>query len=202
MTPARNKKPNLILHIVVIALAYFITGKLGTYLAIPPGYASAVWPPSGIALAAVLLYGYRVWPGIMLGSLLVNLPTSLSGGLPSEQLISFCITLAISLGAALQAVVGGYLLKRFAGFPNALIREKEIFSLLLLGGIVSTLVNSTLAVSVLTSAGRVPLSNALANWATWWLGDIIGVLILTPLVLVWLSRPVELWRDRRTVITS
>jgi len=61
-----------LLQIVGVAAAYFVTGKLGTFLAIPPGYATAIWPPSGIALAGILIYGYRAWPGILLGSFLVN----------------------------------------------------------------------------------------------------------------------------------
>ena len=60
------------LQILGLAVAYFITGKLGNYLAVPPNYATAIWPPSGIALAGILLYGYRVWPGILLGAFLVN----------------------------------------------------------------------------------------------------------------------------------
>lgn len=90
------------LQIIGLAVAYFVTGKLGTFLAIPPGYATAIWPPSGIALAGVLIYGYRVWPGILLGSFLVNLSTSLVAASPSEMLSSVIITLAIGGGASLQ----------------------------------------------------------------------------------------------------
>lgn len=137
-----------------LAAAYFVTGKLGTFLAIPPGYATAIWPPSGIALAGILLYGYRVWPGILLGSFLINLSTSLIAGSPSEILVSVTITLAIGSGASLQAVVGAYLVRRFAGFPNSLAKEKEVFSLFFFGGILSALINSTLAVSTLVAAGN------------------------------------------------
>ena len=65
------------LVVLISAAAYCITGKLGLLLAIPPGYATAIWPPSGIALAATLMYGYSVWPGIVLGSILVNIGTAL-----------------------------------------------------------------------------------------------------------------------------
>ncbi len=190
-----------VLQIMGVAAAYFVTGKLGAFLAIPPGYATAIWPPSGIALAGILIYGYRAWPGILLGSFLVNLSTSLVAGSPSETLTSVIITLAIGGGASLQAVVGAYLVRRFAGFPNALTREKEIFLFFLFGAFLSALVNSTIAVSTLVAGARIPTANFLANWGTWWLGDVLGVLIFTPLVLVWAQHPREPWRNRRSAIT-
>ncbi len=189
------------LQIIAVTAAYFVTGKLGTFLAIPPGYATAIWPPSGIALAGILIYGYRVWPGILLGSFLVNLSTSLVAGTASEILTSVTITLAIGGGASLQAVVGAYLIRRFAGFPNSLSNEKEVFLFFLIGGILSSLVNSTIAVSTLVAAARIPAANFPANWGTWWMGDALGVFIFTPLVLVWAQRPSELWRHRRIAIT-
>ena len=188
------------LQIMGLALAYFVTGKLGTFLAIPPGYATAIWPPSGIALAGILIYGYRAWPGIVLGSFLVNLSTSIAGS-PSEILVSVTITLAIGSGASLQAIVGAYLVRRFAGFPNALAREKEVFLLFFFGGILSGLINSTLAVSTLVAAGRMPTANFLTNWGTWWMGDALGIFIFTPLVLIWAQRPSEPWHHRRLAIT-
>jgi len=190
-----------VLQIAGLAAAYFITGKLGTFLAIPPGYATAIWPPSGIALAGMLIYGYRVWPGILLGSFLVDLSATLVTGSPSETLTSVITTLAIGGGASLQAVAGAYLVGRFAGFPNSLTREKEVFLLFLFGGILSTLINSTIAVSTLVAAGRVAAANFPVNWGTWWMGDALGIFIFTPLVLVWAQHPGELWRNRRMAIT-
>ncbi|MFI3136057.1 MAG: MASE1 domain-containing protein, partial [Methylococcaceae bacterium] len=190
-----------LLHITGLALAYLVTGKLGTFLAIPPGYATAIWPPSGIALAAILIYGYRVWPGIVLGSFLVNLSTSLVAGSASQMLVSVGITLAIGSGASLQAIVGAYLARRFAGFPNALAGEREVFLLFFFGGLLSTLINSTLAVSTLVVAARMPAENALINWVTWWLGDALGIFIFTPLALVWAQRSNKEWRNRQAAIT-
>jgi len=190
-----------LLQIVGVAAAYFVTGKLGTFLAIPPGYATAIWPPSGIALAGILIYGYRAWPGILLGSFLVNFSATLINGFPSETLTSVVATLAIGGGASLQAVVGAYLVRRFAGFPNSLTREKEVFLFLLFGGLLSALVNSTIAVSTLVATGRIPAANFPANWGTWWMGDALGIFIFTPLILVWMQHPGELWRNRRMAIT-
>ena len=190
-----------LLQILAIATAYFVTGKLGSYLAIPPGYATAIWPASGIALAGILLFGYRAWPGVLLGSILVNFSTSFSGGTSSELITSSLVTFAIGGGATLQAVAGAWLLRCFAGFPNQLESEKEVFSFMFFGGVLSTLINSSIAVITLVVAGRIPLSNALANWVTWWAGDAIGVFIFTPLVLVWALRPATFWRKRRIVIS-
>ena len=190
-----------LLQITGLALAYFVTGKLGTFLAIPPGYATAIWPPSGIALAGILIYGYRVWPGIFLGSFCVNLSTAIVAGFFSQSLNSVIITLAISLGATLQAVAGAYLVRRFAGFPNSLTREKDVFLFLLFGGVLSALVNSTLSVSTLLVRGQITAANFPVNWATWWMGDVLGIFIFLPLVFAWMQPPSELWKHRRLVIT-
>ncbi|WP_432740328.1 CHASE domain-containing protein [Methylobacter sp. G7] len=190
-----------LLQIIGLTAAYFATGKLGTALAIPPGYATAIWPPSGIALAGILLYGNRVWPAILLGSFLVNISTPLIAPLPIESLYSAIITLIISGGASLQAVVGAYLVRRFADFPNSFTREKEVFLFFLFGGLFSALVNATIAVSTLVAIGGIPAANFLANWRTWWMGDALGIFIFTPLILVWAQPSSDPWRNRRIAIT-
>jgi PAS domain S-box-containing protein len=190
-----------VLQIMGLAVAYFVTGKLGSYLAIPPGYATAIWPPSGIALAAILIYGNRVWPGIFLGSFLINFSTSLVANILAENFYSVFITLAIGGGASLQALAGAYLLKRFAGFPNSLSSEKQVLLFFIFGGLLSTLVNSTIAVSALVASGQIPVATALINWLTWWMGDVLGVFIFTPLILAWLQQPDDNWRNRRYKIT-
>ncbi len=164
------------LQIIGLAIAYAVTGKLGTFLAIPPGYATAIWPPSGIALAAVLLYGRRIWPGVFIGAFLVNFSNAVVAGSLAETLTSVVITLAMSCGASLQAVAGAYLVHRYAGFPNSLTREKEVLLFFLFGGILSTLVNSTISVSALVAAARVPTTNFLTSWGTWWMGDALVLL--------------------------
>jgi PAS domain S-box-containing protein len=200
---SNETKPNshLILQILGLAAAYFVTGKIGLLLAIPPGYATAIWPPSGIALAGILILGYRAWPGILLGSFLVNVPTTFDASAPSATFLSITLPLVIGSGAALQAVVAAFLVRRFAAFPNPLANEKEVFSFLLLGGLAGSLVNATVAVSALLASGRIPASNFLVNWGTWWIGDAMGVFVFTPLVLAWTLRPGEAWRERRMMLT-
>ncbi|MEY3288343.1 MAG: hypothetical protein RLZZ419_585 [Pseudomonadota bacterium] len=190
-----------LLHIIGLAVAYVIASKLSYFSVIPPGYAAAIWPPAGVALAAMLVYGYRVWPGVMLGALMVNGLISEVTGSIAENLLSVLITVGISSGATLQALAGAYLAKRFAGYPNGLIRTKDIFRFWLTGGIFSALINSTLSVTLLVAVGTTPAANFLANWATWWLGDALGIILFTPLTLAWLCQADSTWHGRKWLMT-
>lgn len=191
----------LLFQVLGLAIAYFITGKLGTLLAIPPGYATAIWPPSGIALGWALIYGHRVWPGIFLGAFLLNSQIAWAHSPLSEIPAASLVGLAIGIGASLQAVAGAYLIRRFAHFPNPLANEKNVLLFFLFGGPISSLVNSTLSVSILSATARIAPANFLPTWGTWWMGDTLGIFIFTPLVLVWLQQPRNIWLNRRMVIT-
>jgi PAS domain S-box-containing protein len=182
----------LVLKISALTFAYFIVGKCALLLAIPPGYATAVWPAAGVALSALLLFGYRLWPGVLLGSLLVNYSTT-SHNLESswEPLL---ITAALGTGAAAQSLVGAYLVKRFVNAYHALTLEGNTIRLLILGGPVACLVNALLGVTTLVIAGIVKPSNAPFSILTWWVGDTIGVIIFTPLILIWAVREIKLKR--------
>src|SRR5678815_2542614 len=101
-----------------MAAAYYVVGRLGLLLAIPPGYATAVWPASGIALAGTLLFGYRVWPGILLGSFLINLRVSLEATSSTASILNTTTLAAgIGMGASLQALFGAFLIRRFTQYP-------------------------------------------------------------------------------------
>ena len=178
-----------LVELIAIAAAYYAVGRLSLLLAIPPGYATAVWPASGIALAATLLRGYRVWPGILLGSFLINVWTSLDTGSATSIFKSIFLVVSIGAGASLQAIVGALLMSRFVRHPTALIGEKDVFKFLLLGGPISCLVNATWGVTSLLLAGVIQPADYLLHWWTWWLGDTIGVIAFTPLVLIWAAKP-------------
>lgn len=180
-----------------VAVVYFVAGEIGLGLAVPPGYATAIWPPSGIALASVLLLGYRVWPGILLGSFLVNLSNSATPG--AFQLTSALIPLAIGMGACVQAITGGYWVKKYAEYPNDLTSDRTIYMFFLFGGLCSALINATWSVSFLVLIEKIPSSNIITNWLTWWMGDVFGILIFTPLILVWDQS--QAWKTRRYSIT-
>jgi signal transduction histidine kinase len=171
---------------LLLAAAYYLIGRLGLLLAIPPGYASAVWPPAGIALAGVLLGGWRVAPGIWLGSFLLNVGTGFS---PDAPLLSYGVTALIALGATAQAGLGAWLI-RWRGYPtNMLSAGSGVVPLLVLGGPLACLLSASVAVASLWLVGRMPGEAVPFNWWTWWIGDSIGVLLFAPLVLVWSVRP-------------
>jgi signal transduction histidine kinase/integral membrane sensor domain MASE1 len=178
------------------ALAYFLTGKLALLLAIPPGYATAVWPPAGIALAAALLYGPRIWPGVLLGSFLANLSASFDATSVVAISRSTGIAAMLGIGAALQATASAWLVRRFAPDSLQLTSERQVFALFALGGPVGCLINATVGVSTLLATGVIPKAAAGFSWWTWWVGDSIGALIFTPLLLMWLGDPNQ-WRSRR-----
>ncbi|MBI2382886.1 MAG: CHASE domain-containing protein [Gammaproteobacteria bacterium] len=178
-----------------LAVAYWATGRLGLLLAIPPGYATAVWPASGIALAGILLGGNRLWPGIALGSFLINVWTTAAGG---GQIVWWLLPPAlIAGGAALQAVAGAALIRRLVGRGNVLELELRSAYLLALGGPVACVVNASVGVGTLWAFGLVPAANFGFNWWTWWIGDSVGVMIFTPLVLIWSVRPYRAWLVRQ-----
>lgn len=170
--------------LALLALAYYSTGRMGLLLAVPPGYATAIWPPSGVALAGILVLGSRYWPAVWLGSFAVNLFTSFDPSNASSMLLSGGVAAIIAAGAALQAITGAWLCRRWIVFPNALERARDIGLLLALGGPAACLINSLVGISTLTAFGLIPVEKAPLSWLTWWVGDSLGVLVFTPIVLL------------------
>src|SRR5947207_2089251 len=115
-----------LVRILAAAGAYFVAGKLALLMAIPPGYATAVWPAAGIALGAVLLYGRSVALGVLAGSFFVNLGTSLDPSSAGAVARSIGIACGIGAGAALQALAAASLVRRFVGFPTTLSRVADV----------------------------------------------------------------------------
>src|SRR5437588_5511437 len=183
--------------IPVTAAIYFITGKLALFLAIPPGYATAVWPAAGLALGCLLLFGNNAWPGVIIGSFLVNFWTSLDTATFNAIIRSVAVPAFIGGGAALQALTGAFLVRRFVGLPTALATEKEVFRFSLAAS-ASCLVTPTIAVTTLWLARLVSSADFLTNWVTWYVGDSIGTLIFAPLVLIWTFRSAD-WRRKLSV---
>jgi len=185
-----------LLPILAVTVAYMVSGRLGLELAIPPGYATAVWPPSGIALAAVLLRGPTMWPGILLGSFCANVGNGFDGSSPMALAWSIGIPLAIATGASFQALFGAWLINRKRDASLRFADAGDVVRLFGLGGMVACLVNSSLSVTLLCLAGRIPPAAAAGSLATWWAGDAIGVFVFTPLVVCWTARPREAWIGR------
>ncbi len=189
-------KPNYLLRLAILATLYVVTGKLGLLLAVPPGYATVIWPPSGIALGMLIVGGARLWPGVFAGSLLLN---ALNSGvfaeadwLSAKSLAAACI----AAGSTLQALVGRALIARFIGLPLRLNTVRDILSLLALGGPVTCVIAASVGVATLALLGIVPRTEVAPNWLAWWSGDLLGVLVFMPLVLLAPgSREHLKWRD-------
>ena len=175
----------------IVACAYFIFGLLGLFLAVAPSNAGAVWPPAGISLASVLLLGKRIWPGIFIGNFCIS---AWAFGFYNAPLIVYVAT---GFGATLNALVGSKLIHQFVGFPNKLIEDRAIFSFLLLGGPISCLLPATIGLATMTLMGIVSFDEIPVNWFSWWVGDTIGVLVFTPLALIFFGKPRAFWRQRR-----
>ena len=172
----------------VLVAVYFVAGKLGLTLAFVNASASPVWPPAGLALAALLLLGYRVWPAVFLGAYLVNVTTPVSVG----------TAIGIAAGNTLEALVAAYLVNRFANGRNAFDRPENVFKWALLAGMISTLVSATVGVTSLCLGGRANWAEYGPVWLTWWLGDMAGDLIVAPLVILWALNPRLRWNRRQS----
>lgn len=186
---------------LLLALAYFMTGHIGLALAAAPSFATIVWPASGIALAWVLLFGWRLLAGVVLGSFLVNVFELAKVLDNSIFAVDWLIPLAVGLGAACQAWAGAWLIKRYVGFPTALDSSLVVLKVLALGGIIATLINATWSVSVLYGAGVISESLVAQSWFIWWIGDSIGVLVFAPVLLV-MGLPRPLYRHLRVMIVT
>jgi signal transduction histidine kinase len=174
--------------IFVLAFIYFIAGKLGLRFASFHASASPVWPPVGIALAALLLLGYRVWPAIFVGAFLVNVTT----------MGNIATSFGIAIGNTLEAICGAWMVNRFARGTRAFDRAQDVFTFSL-ASIVSTLVSPTIGVTTLALGGYADWTKYATIWTTWWLGDAAGDLIVAPLVLLWAIGSTREW-SRRDVI--
>ncbi|MFQ5524830.1 MAG: CHASE domain-containing protein [Thermoanaerobaculia bacterium] len=186
-TQRKPESPALgsIAKIAGIAAVYFAVGRLTLFLEIPPGYAMALWPPAGIALAGILLFGFRLWSGVFIGALLVVVSTSFDSTSLGTTLLSIALSASVAGGAALQAVVGAYLVRRFVGFPSSFDRLDRVAATTVLGGPLACLTSATIGVGSLLLTGSIERTDLLRSWGTWWLGDSIGVLVVIPLATAW-----------------
>ena len=169
----------------VLTLIYFIAGKLGLSLAFLHASASPVWPPAGIALAAMLVLGYRVWPAIFIGAFLVNATTA--GNIATS--------LGIGAGNTLEALCGAWLVNRFAGGMRVFDRAQDVFKFAL-AAMLSTVVSPTLGVTTLALGGFAAWANYGPIWMTWWMGDTAGDLVVAPLILLWSIPSTQRWTRR------
>ncbi|AHE98928.1 EAL domain-containing protein [Thioalkalivibrio paradoxus] len=176
---------------IALAAAYAIAGWVALQVAVPPYSVSQVFPPAGIALSALLIFGTGVWPGVAAGAAMVQLLASDDAGVSSLPIL-----LAAPVGATVQALLGYWLAQRLIGFPNPLDTGRSIILFLLVVAPVSTLVNASVAVPALMLGGVISLPDAFFSWWNWWLGDSLGVIVAAPLMFVLFGRPRSVWRPR------
>jgi PAS domain S-box-containing protein len=171
-----------------LALAYFAAAKLALLIAIPPGYAAALWPGSGIAVAALLLGGNRLWPGVWLGSLAANL--TIEG--------SVFAAMVIASGSALQALAGAGLIRRHIGVRYRFRRAEEVVKFVALAALTATIA-PTFALLPLGLMHPMAGMELFWNWWTWWQGDATGIILVTPLILSWAGRSTLRWTREKIV---
>lgn len=160
--------------ICLIAGAYYGSAKLGLDLAFATKSVTAIWPPTGIALAALVIWGRSFWPGVALGAFLANMWT----GVP------FITVLGITCGNTLEAVVGAYLLSRVADFRPSLDRVRDVLALVVLAAVISTAIAATIGVLSLIVGDEVSFDHFGSVWRVWWLGDMGGDLLVAPALMV------------------
>jgi diguanylate cyclase (GGDEF)-like protein len=173
-------------QVALLAGIYFGAARISLALAIPPGYATAVWPPSGIALAAMLLLGRRNWPGIWLGAAAANLMVETS-------IVSAAL---IATGNTLEAFVGATLIRRHVADPRHFERAEDVVTFIVLCALSATIA-ATVGLMPLAFGHSLSWAEVLRNWWTWWQGDVSGIIIVTPLILGWSAHHTLTWPTQR-----
>lgn len=173
----RQLRQNLPL-IAAIAFSYCFFGLFGLKLAVLPGDVTAVWIPAGIGLGAVLLWGKKIWPGIILGSFSISLVFN-----PTP--VSLAIGAVTAVGNTLTPLFGAFFIKRFTHSRYPFRRASQVFHFVGWGAIAAQMISATVGVMALCVGQFVPWSNFAASWITWWVSNVAGVLIFTPLLLTW-----------------
>jgi PAS domain S-box-containing protein len=170
---------NTIAGELAFVAVYFLAGKFGLSLAFLNASASPIWPPTGIALAVLLLWGYKFGFGIFVGAFLVNITTQ----------GSVATSLTIACGNTLEASVGAWLVSRFVGTPNLFTKPRNILRFMAWGAVVSTTLSPTFGVTSLCLGRVTPWNQYGASWLTWWLGDMVSDFTIAPLILIWVTEP-------------
>ncbi len=179
---------------LLVVVAYIVSGKLGMVLAQTAGYASPIFPPAGIALAAVFIGGQRMLPAVVIGSMLLNLWLGVTPDWSMDAPNVFA-AVGIALASGVQAGAGSRLFKKYIGQVIALDKTSELIRFIVLAPIVC-LISASLSVWTLVSVGILDAANVAATWITWLLGDTLGVIIMFPMVMIAAGAPRPLWRRR------
>jgi signal transduction histidine kinase len=187
MSDPRSPTPEINFHrgigcaggLVAIGVIYFALAKGGLALASIHPSATPIWPPTGVALAAVLLWGYRTWPAIFTAAAIANATTA----------GSVATAIAIAAGNSLEAVVGAYLINRWSNGCNTFSRPNSVAKFTLICFVIATPISASIGLTSLATAGYIQRANFADAWVTWWLGDVTGALVIAPVIVLWASSP-------------
>ena len=171
---------------VSIVVVYVVGGAYGLSLAFVHASASAVWPPTGIAIASLLLFGLRYWPAILSAAFIINLEPS-----------GVAASIGIAAGNTAEAVVAAALVQRYAGGVRAFDRAIDVFKYVLFAVLAAPAVSATFGVVSLLITGRAEPGSAAFIWMTWWIGDAIGASVIAPTLILWGSTPRRSWEFDR-----
>lgn len=177
--------------VVLLAVAYYGAAKLGQTLRYTASV-SAIWPPAGLGIAALYLWGPRWWPGVLLGEIVVNGELLLH-----DSTFPIGSLLGQQAGNMAEVVVGAVLLRRLIGPNAAMDRVEQVGGMLVTVG-AAVAISATAGTISMVAGGMVDESDAAAFWRTWWLADTSGGLVVLPLVLAWAHDPGGAWRRIRT----
>jgi PAS domain S-box-containing protein len=174
----RHSRSPLLSHLAALSLltfVYYASGRFGLGLASINPHATVLWAPTGISIAALLLLGYRAWPAVLAGAFLVN----------HQVNASMVVSAGIAAGNTLEAFAGAYLVNQFANGTKAFYRTKDVFRFVCLAGFLATAISATIGVCLICRSGFASWHDFRAVWLTWWIGDALGAITVTPfLVLV------------------
>ncbi|MBC7944932.1 MAG: MASE1 domain-containing protein [Burkholderiales bacterium] len=179
----------------VLAVVYYLAALLGSLLAYAGTNVSPVWPPSGIALAAILVLGYRVWPGILLGAFAASLTVFAATHTAGASTPAF-VALAIAVVNTLEALLGAFLLRVVAGARSPFDQPQDVFSYTLVA-LFASMSAATVGVAILIVSGIAPLAARWTIWFTWWLSDAAGILIVAPVLMIWAGVGKVEWKSSR-----
>ncbi len=177
---------SLLWRVPLLAAAYVALARVGFTFDIEPGFASSIWPAAGVGTAALLVWGLRLWPGVLLGSFYFNwwLTTLLDSDDPGNWVVRAAVAAAIGGGVTLQALTSAGLGRPLLASGGVLRSVHQAVPFLIVTGPASCLLSATTGVAARWAVGDLPADEVFANWFTWWMGDSIGVLLLVPLTLL------------------
>jgi PAS domain S-box-containing protein len=183
----QNQNLTTFTRMVILIALYFVGGLIGKETSFLSGSVALVWPPAGIALAAILLFGYRFWPGVALGAILF----SFMNGMP----LGF-FTLGTAIGNTMGAIVCAYLLEKFIAFDNAMERTRDVTGYIGLACFLGTTVNAAFNVVSLIYSGTVAWDNLFSATLVWWVPNALAGLVVAPFIITWATPSAIRWNGK------